>query len=70
MDQIQSIASDKPYMTTPGNHDVSCHIVNDAGCPKGHQNFGPYRHRFQMPGGKAPWYSFNFGHVHFVMIIG
>jgi 3',5'-cyclic AMP phosphodiesterase CpdA len=79
-DSIEAIASSAPYMVCPGNHDVSCHVLSDAGCPKAQRNFSAFRARFTMPsaashavdaGGRSVmgmWYSFTVAGVHMVSI--
>eukprot|EP01117_Protostelium_nocturnum_P003426 TRINITY_DN1444_c0_g3_i2.p1 TRINITY_DN1444_c0_g3~~TRINITY_DN1444_c0_g3_i2.p1 ORF type:complete len:577 (+),score=193.02 TRINITY_DN1444_c0_g3_i2:202-1932(+) len=59
MDQIRPVASKVPWMTLPGNHEI---IFPDAGGECG----VAYQRRFLMPHkyGK-PWYSFEYGPVHF-----
>lgn len=59
MELIQPIAAHVPYMTSPGNHELTNSLHH-------------YRTRFSMPGVDWPmpldrlWYSFNVGPVHFI----
>ena len=73
--RLQPIASRAAYMVSPGNHDVSCHILTDAGCPDGLRNFSAFRHRWRMPsresgaiGADNMWYSYRVGPVHFASL--
>ncbi|GBG24602.1 Acid phosphatase [Hondaea fermentalgiana] len=75
MDQIEPFARKIPYMTSPGNHDVSCHILYDAGCAPGQRNFSAYRTRFHMPSKESGagevegmWHSFEYANVHIAVI--
>lgn len=52
MHMIEPIASKKPYMTTPGNHEAA-------------NNFSYYRTLFNMP---RMFYSFHIGGAHFISI--
>ena len=52
MHMIEPIASRKPYMTTPGNHEAA-------------NNFSYYRTLFNMP---RLFYSFNIGGAHFISL--
>ncbi|XP_011402694.2 PREDICTED: acid phosphatase type 7-like [Amphimedon queenslandica] len=55
MNMIQSVATQIPYMTLPGNHEY-------------YQNFSDYRNRFSMPGGhESIFYSFDVGKAHIIM---
>jgi hypothetical protein len=59
MKDIESFASEFPYMTAPGNHEHS-------------RNFTDYMNRFYMPRNWASqdssfYYSFNFGRAHFII---
>lgn len=74
---VEPVAAAAPYMVMVGNHDVSCHILGDVGCPKAQHNFSAYRHRFRMPSlesGASPlphhnmWHSWRAGSVHFVAL--
>ncbi|XXQ31750.1 Purple acid phosphatase [Plasmodiophora brassicae] len=70
---ITPIASVKPYMVLPGNHDVSCHSFGDIWCHKSMTNFTVFNTRFRMPslesGGVLNlWYSFDYGPAHFIAI--
>lgn len=74
---VEPVAAAAPYMVMVGNHDVSCHILGDVGCPKQQHNFSAYRHRFRMPSaesGASPeahhnmWHSWRAGSVHFVAV--
>lgn len=56
MRQIEPIAANLPYMTCPGNHEMT-------------NNFSNYRHRFVMPGdelGDKMFFSFNIGPAHII----
>ena len=67
----ENLTSFKPYMVTPGNHDVSCHVTGDHGCPKEERNFSQFNARYKMPSYPHDhnlWYSFDIGSVHFVSI--
>ena len=33
--RMEPISSRAAYMVAPGNHDVTCHVTTDAGCPDG-----------------------------------
>jgi hypothetical protein len=48
-DMIEPLTETMPYLVTPGNHDVSCHVTSDTGCIDGHKNFSAFNHRFRMP---------------------
>lgn len=74
---IEPFAAAAPYMVMPGNHDVSCHILSDIGCPKELRNFSALNHRFRMPSVESGastlshhnmWYSWRVGNVHFVSL--
>lgn len=61
-----------PMMTTPGNHEIDWY---NYGFYKGSHDSGgecgvPYAQRFQMPGAwtQQPWYSFDFGPIHFTVM--
>ncbi|XP_033755018.1 acid phosphatase type 7-like [Pecten maximus] len=59
MELIQPVAARVPYMTSPGNHELTNSLHH-------------YRTRFSMPGVSWPmpldrlWYSYNVGPVHFI----
>lgn len=56
MRQIVPIASQRPYMTCPGNHEYA-------------YNFSNYRNRFTMPGdSEGLFYSWNIGPAHIISI--
>ncbi|XP_046847754.1 acid phosphatase type 7-like [Xenia sp. Carnegie-2017] len=56
MNQIVPIASARPYMTCPGNHENA-------------YNFSNYRNRFSMPGdSEGLYYSWNIGPLHIISI--
>ena len=56
MNQIVPIASARPYMTCPGNHEYA-------------YNFSNYRNRFSMPGNsESLYYSWNVGPMHIISI--
>ncbi len=73
-DLIAPITSRAPYLVSPGNHDVSCHILGDEGCYDYHRNFTVYNTRFHMPSKASQsealnmWYSINYGDIHIVSI--
>jgi hypothetical protein len=48
-DMVEPLTERMPYLVTPGNHDVSCHVTSDVGCIDGHKNFSAFNHRFRMP---------------------
>ena len=71
---MQSITAEKPYMTLPGNHDITCREpVISSFCPNMEQNFGAYLHRWYMAGDEMGGfqnmrYSFDYGQVHFIIL--
>jgi len=67
---VSDFSNKKPYMVSPGNHDISCHSIWDLGCDVNFRNFTAFNSRFKMPsnGSKNMWYSFNFGPIHFISI--
>jgi len=72
-DLMEPITSTLPYMTLPGNHEVTCTEVTPFLCPPQQRNFTAYRYRVRMPceesgGMENLWYSFDYGLVHFVQI--
>ncbi|VVT48656.1 uncharacterized protein SAPINGB_P001886 [Magnusiomyces paraingens] len=83
-DDISSIASYKPYMVGPGNHEANCDNggtkdkANNISytvslCMPGQTNFTGYQSHWRMPseesgGNTNMWYSYNWGPVHFVQI--
>lgn len=76
MNHIQGVASYKPLMTAPGNHEAECHspvCFLDNTLRSATANFTAYNHRFRMPsagsnGTMNMWYSFDIGSMHFVQI--
>ena len=70
LESVSKFSNNKPYMVSPGNHDISCHSIWDFGCDKNLKNFTAFNSRFKMPnnGVKNMWYSFNYGPVHFISI--
>lgn len=63
---IEPVARRAPYLVTPGNHDVTCHIKGDEGCLEYHKNFTVFNTRWRMPsrqsnGVENLWYSFDYG---------
>jgi len=73
LDEMEPITSTLPYMSLPGNHEVTCTEVTPFLCPPNQQNFTAYRKRFRMPskesgGVENLWYSYDYGSVHFVQI--
>lgn len=72
-EMVEPLTSSKAYFVSPGNHDVSCHILSDAECIAAHRNFTPYNRRWHMPsdasgGTQNMWYSFRAQRTHFVSI--
>lgn len=75
---ISPIATRIPWMVSPGNHDVTCHVTDDLGCPEEERNFSQFNARFRMPSVESNattddrrhnmWYSYRVGSVHFVSI--
>jgi len=74
---LEPITATAPYMVLPGNHDVTCHVTDDLGCPDALRNFSALRYRYRMPSLESyastkphmgMWYSFRVGGVHFVSI--
>jgi 3',5'-cyclic AMP phosphodiesterase CpdA len=77
---IEPVSAFAPYMVAPGNHDVSCHVTGDLGCPQQQRNFTAFRRRFVMPSrasgavdeaGRSVenmWYSFEVAGIHFVSV--
>jgi hypothetical protein len=72
MDEIEPIATQVPYMTCIGNHERD---FNNTGIYMNSSDSGgecgvPYEKRFPMPGAveDEPWYSFNYGNIHFVLM--
>ena len=70
LNSVSDFSNSKPYMISPGNHDISCHSIWDLGCDINFRNFSAFNSRFKMPsnGSKNMWYSFNFGPIHFISI--
>eukprot|EP00878_Enallax_costatus_P019287 GHUV01020344.1.p1 GENE.GHUV01020344.1~~GHUV01020344.1.p1 ORF type:complete len:392 (+),score=91.17 GHUV01020344.1:31-1206(+) len=71
MHQIEPIASHIPYMTTPGNHERDWPNSGDrfeAAYDSGGECGIPFelRMRMPLPGRDEPWYSFNYGPIHFI----
>merc|ERR1712232_228809 len=74
--QVEGIASRVPYMVTVGNHERDwTGTGSDVGCEDSWGECGvPTMAKFRMPWSAArwpndqPWYSFDFGPVHFVML--
>ena len=74
-DMVEPLASSKAYFVTPGNHDVSCHILSDKDCIAAHRNFTPFNRRWRMPAatsggslGSNMWYSWRAQRTHFASI--
>ena len=74
---VEPIAAAVPYMVSPGNHDVTCKVTTDLGCPEHQKNFTAFRNRWRMPSVESGassgehhnvWYSFSVSNVHFVSI--
>lgn len=76
MNLMEPLASEMPYMTTPGNHEAECHspaCLLNADRREALRNFTAYNHRFRMPSPESKgvmnmWYSFNYGPVHFISL--
>jgi len=71
MDQISPISMKIPYMTGIGNHERDFRkTAFMTGDDSGGECGIPYERRFPMPGvsGDQPWYSFNFGNIHFTIM--
>lgn len=71
-DQIKEISPRVPYMVCPGNHESDS--KNSNAFYQGHDSGGecnvPYINRFAMPrvSPLQPWYGFDYGCIHFVMM--
>lgn len=70
-DQIQPLVTKMPYMTTIGNHERNWPNSGDrfpAQYDSGGECGVPYERRLQMPrpAEDKPWYSFDFGPIHFL----
>jgi hypothetical protein len=71
---MENITANYPYMTGPGNHEVTCNQLGDSLClGTANRNFSAYLNRFRMPGNESGgyqnlWYSFNYGLVHIIVI--
>eukprot|EP00698_Gefionella_okellyi_P016921 TRINITY_DN4890_c0_g1_i1.p1 TRINITY_DN4890_c0_g1~~TRINITY_DN4890_c0_g1_i1.p1 ORF type:complete len:597 (+),score=70.63 TRINITY_DN4890_c0_g1_i1:184-1791(+) len=71
MAQIQPVAANAAYMTCIGNHERDC--PNSGSLFYGNDSGGecgiPYETRFVMPRPSfgQPWYSFDYGSVHFIL---
>ena len=73
---VEPLSASKPYMVSPGNHDVSCNIYDHihTDCIPAHRNFSAFNHRWRMPsaesgsGSNNMWYSFTVQRTHFVSI--
>ena len=79
VNQMQPLACRVPIMTTPGNHEQNWPGVGSAwnvsSLDSGGEGGVPYIHLFPMPptankGGDEymPWYSFDIGAIHFVVL--
>ena len=70
LNSVSEFSNNRPYMVSPGNHDISCHSIWDLGCDINFRNFTAFNSRFKMPsnGSKNMWYSFDFGPIHFISI--
>lgn len=69
MHQMEPIVSRVPYMVTQGNHErgwPGTHTFNNT--DSGGECGVPLERRFIMPqaGPDKPWYSFDFGPIHFL----
>lgn len=71
-DQVAPVASHLPYMTCIGNHERDFPSSGSLwdGTDSGGECGVPYESRLQMPTPRKdqPWYSFNFGCVHFILM--
>lgn len=70
-DQVQPLVTKMPYMTTIGNHERNWPDSGDrfpAQYDSGGECGVPYERRLQMPrpAEDKPWYSFDFGPIHFL----
>lgn len=71
-DQLQPLMTRLPYMVNPGNHESDS--KNSGSYYQGHDSGGecsvPYTKRFRMPreSDDKPWYSFEYGVVHVIMM--
>ena len=70
-DQVQPLVTKMPYMTTIGNHERNWPNSGDrfpAQYDSGGECGVPYERRLQMPrpAEDKPWYSFDFGPIHFL----
>lgn len=70
-DQIQPLTTKMPYMTVPGNHERDWPNSGDrfpAQYDSGGECGVPYNRRLKMPtpAEDKPWYSFDFGPIHFL----
>eukprot|EP00698_Gefionella_okellyi_P012731 TRINITY_DN3448_c0_g1_i1.p1 TRINITY_DN3448_c0_g1~~TRINITY_DN3448_c0_g1_i1.p1 ORF type:complete len:576 (+),score=64.75 TRINITY_DN3448_c0_g1_i1:121-1728(+) len=72
MAQIQPVAANVPYMTCIGNHERDFPSSGSfyTGTDSGGECGVPYEHRFRMPrpSNDQPWYSFNYGSIHFILM--
>jgi len=70
--QLLPITSRVPYMVSPGNHEYD--FPNSSSVFHGHDSGGecgvPLYRRYSMPSASEtkPWYSMNYGSVHFIML--
>jgi len=71
-EQVEPITSTKPYMTCIGNHerDYPDSGAYYNGTDSGGECGVPYEHYLAMPtpGTDKPWYSFNYGNIHFLLM--
>jgi len=72
-DLMEPITSTTPYMTLPGNHEVTCTEATPFLCPMNQRNFTAYLARVRMPYAESGatnnlWYSFTYGSAHFIQI--
>jgi hypothetical protein len=72
-EMVEPVASAVPYLTLPGNHDVTCKITTDDMCPSYLRNFTAYNARWRMPAAASGsesnlWYSTDVGNVHLTVI--
>ena len=74
-DQVEPLVTRMPYMTTIGNHERNWPNSGDrfpAQYDSGGECGVPYERRLKMPASAEdkPWYSFDFGPIHFLQYSG
>eukprot|EP01083_Nonionella_stella_P211426 764492_1 len=74
---MEPIWSTVPYMTSPGNHEQTCHSWSDWHCHTDLENFTVYREYFRMPsaahnetggGVMNMWWSMNYKNIHILTV--